>query len=126
MAEPEQHTAGSADYYDALLGEAARRLVHTIEPFRVLTRDELRTRSGAGRWRTITFGQALEWAVANGMLHRLSSELYEIPAASSAGATTVPISGSQHGGVTSAVTGARGRRGDETVVPDVAAPGSSS
>jgi hypothetical protein len=66
------------DRYDALLHEAAHRLADTLAPYRVLTREDLAELSGAARWNTIRFEQALRWAVAHDVLRRLDKDLYEM------------------------------------------------
>lgn len=68
----------SGDRYDALLLEAAHRLVDTLTPYRVLTREILAELSGASRWNTIDFEQALRWAVDHDYLRRLGGESYEV------------------------------------------------
>jgi hypothetical protein len=68
----------SADYYGALLREAAHRLADTVAPYRVLTRERLAELSGASHWNTIGFEPALRSAVAHGLLRRLDEDLYEI------------------------------------------------
>lgn len=79
MAQQEPHSTEFADHDDALLREAAQRLVDTMAPYRVLTRDQLEILSGAGKWRSVSFEHALQWAVKHGVLGRLSDDLYEIP-----------------------------------------------
>lgn len=73
----------AGDYYDALLDEAAHRLLDTVAPFRVLTREALAVLSGEDQWRSVSFEQALRWAVDHGILRRLGSDLYEVAPGSS-------------------------------------------
>ena len=68
----------SPDRDDAVLREAAHRLADTITPYRVLTRDKLAELSGEGHWQTVSFEQALQWAVDHDVLRELSPDLYEI------------------------------------------------
>lgn len=68
-----------AGHEEAVLREAAHRLVDTAAPYGVLTRQNLETLSGAARWHSVTFEHALRWAVDNGMLRRLNADLYEVP-----------------------------------------------
>ncbi len=72
----------AGDYYDALLSEAAHRLADTVAPYRVLTRESLAELSGEDLWRSVSFEQALRWAVDHGVLRRLTPELYEVAAQS--------------------------------------------
>lgn len=65
--------------YEALLREAARDLVDTLEPDRVLTRHDLADLSGERQWGTVGFDEALKWAVEHGLLRSLGLELYELP-----------------------------------------------
>lgn len=73
----------SAGHDGALLREAARRLVDTITPYRVLTRESLADLSGTSMWNTVDLDQALRWAVDHDFLRQLSDDLYEIGPASS-------------------------------------------
>jgi hypothetical protein len=66
------------DHDDALLREAAHRLVDMLAPYRVLTRTRLEELSGASRWATIDFEVALRWAVDHNLLRRLGEALYEL------------------------------------------------
>ena len=67
---------------DALLREAAHRLVDTIAPYRVLTRKSLADLSGTSVWKAVDLDQAVRWAVDHDYLRQLSDDLYEIgPAA---------------------------------------------
>lgn len=68
----------SRDRDDVVLREAARRLSDTITPYRVLTRDKLAELSGEDYWRTVSFEQALQWAVDHDVLRALDPDLYEI------------------------------------------------
>jgi hypothetical protein len=75
-------THAPGDQYDAVLREAAHRLASALEPYGVLTREKLEEFSGASRWSTIDFDQALHWAVEHEVVRRLDEDLYEIgPAA---------------------------------------------
>ena len=69
---------GSGNRYDVLEREAAHRLVDTLAPYRVLTRERLAELSGASSWDTIDFQSALRWAVDHRFLLRLDEDLYEI------------------------------------------------
>jgi len=64
---------------DSVLREAARDLVDTLRPYRVLTRHELADLSREAAWKTVGFDEALRWAVEHGYLRPLGSDLYEIP-----------------------------------------------
>lgn len=83
MAEHEPPSGEVTDPEDAFLREAVHELVDTVEPFGVLTRQQLESRSHADRWRSVSFELALDSAVEQGVLRRLGGDLYEIPAASS-------------------------------------------
>jgi hypothetical protein len=78
------------DHYDALLREAAHRLVDTMAQYTVLTRHDLEILPGADEWRSVSFEQALQWAVEHGVLGRLTADLYEIPAKSAAAGSARP------------------------------------
>lgn len=66
------------DREDAVLREAAHRLADTIAPYRILTRDRLAELSGVGRWRTVSFERALQWAIDHDVLRALGGDLYEL------------------------------------------------
>jgi hypothetical protein len=83
-----------ARHDDALLCEAAHRLVDTVAPYGVLTRRDLETLSGAEDWRSVAFEHALQRAIEDGALVRLSGDLYEIPASEGAPPTS---SSGRHG-----------------------------
>jgi hypothetical protein len=65
--------------YEALLREAARDLVDTLEPYRVLTRQALADLSREGHWSTVAFDEALKWAMERGLIRSLGPDLYEVP-----------------------------------------------
>lgn len=65
--------------YEALLREAARDLVDTLEPYRVLPRHRLADLSGERHWGTVGFAEALKWAEEHGLLRSLGRDLYELP-----------------------------------------------
>ena len=65
--------------YEALLREAARDLVDTLEPYRVLPRQRLVDLSGARQWGTVGFDEALKWSEERGLLRSLGPDLYELP-----------------------------------------------
>lgn len=69
---------GLDDHYEALLREAARRLVDALTPYGALARAKLAELSGAPRWSTIDFGAALRWAVDHNYLRRLGGDWYEV------------------------------------------------
>jgi hypothetical protein len=81
-------TNATSDYHAALLRDAANGLVDASAPYRVLPREKLAALAGANRWRTITLDDALQWAIAHGILHQLDTDLYEIPPTSPAGPTS--------------------------------------
>jgi hypothetical protein len=65
--------------YEALLREAARDLVDTLEPYRVLTRQRLAELASERHWDTVGFDEALKWATDHGLLRALEPDLYELP-----------------------------------------------
>ena len=78
MTRPEGGLNMTTTRYDGLLREAAHRLADTVAPYRVLTRGDLAELSGASRWHTIRFDDALRWAVEHDFLRMLEPDLYEI------------------------------------------------
>ena len=85
---------GTVDHSDALLREAAHRLVDTIAPYRVLTRGNLADLSGISQWNPGEFDRALRWAVDHDLLRRLDDDLYEIaPGAGRDGGKRLPVEG---------------------------------
>jgi hypothetical protein len=72
-------TTRPQDRKDALLREAAHTLRDIVAPYRVLTRERLASLSSETHWRSVSFEQALDWAVDHGDLRRLGDDLYEIP-----------------------------------------------
>jgi hypothetical protein len=70
-------TRSPQDRDDALLREAARHLADTLAPYRVLPRQQLAGLSGEARWRTVSFREALRWAVEHGVLRRLDADFHE-------------------------------------------------
>jgi hypothetical protein len=74
-----RHPMAAETRSEALLREAARDLVDTLEPYRVLTRQRLAELSEARHWVTVGFEQALQWAVEHGLVRTLGPDLYELP-----------------------------------------------
>ena len=73
----------AGDRYEARLREAAHRLADTVALYRVLTREQLAALSGEVHWRSVSFEQALRWAVDHDILRQLAPGFYEITAQSS-------------------------------------------
>jgi hypothetical protein len=69
----------SLDPYEALRREAAHRLADTAAPYRVLTRQRLAALSGEAHWGVVSFEEALDCAVDEGVLNRLAPDMYEVP-----------------------------------------------
>jgi hypothetical protein len=80
----------AGDRYEALLREAAHRLADTVAPYRVLTRERLAALSEEDHWRSISFEQALRWAVDHDVLRQLDPGLYEITSQSSTSSSSDP------------------------------------
>ena len=55
----------------------ARRLARILEPFGILSRDELKRQAGARSWHEGSFDSALHRAVASGEIERLPLDFYK-------------------------------------------------
>ena len=77
----------TANRYEALTREAAHRLADTVALYGVLTRERLAALSGEEQWRSVSFAQALRWAVDHNMLRQLAPGFYGITAQSSTSTT---------------------------------------
>jgi hypothetical protein len=77
--DPERRPMTTETPYKTLLREAARDLVDTLGPYRVLTRQSLVDLSEERYWGAVRFEEALKWAVDHGLLRQLGPDLYEVP-----------------------------------------------
>jgi hypothetical protein len=70
-------TTSDRRHDERLIHAGAVRLAHAIRPFRVLQKDALQQVAGAARWHAVAFQQALDAAVAHGLLEPLPFGFYQ-------------------------------------------------
>ncbi|MGO9819197.1 MAG: hypothetical protein ACLPTJ_00930 [Solirubrobacteraceae bacterium] len=64
---------------DAVVSAEVKRLVHALDPYRVLHRSALEREAKAQRWHEAGFEQALQAAVRQGQIEPLPFGFYRLP-----------------------------------------------